>query len=107
MKDKMISFIVPFFTIEKDKHLNLNEKEDMWPENNSSNIIFSTIKTIKNINTLKCKKEIHNPLMFFAIAYRLCYHFVSYILIQLIPLAATIFAILLIFYITNRLFFLL
>ncbi len=58
MKDKMISFIVPFFTIEKDKHLNLNEKEDMWPENNSSNIIFSTIKTIKNINTLKCKKEI-------------------------------------------------
>ena len=40
MKDKMISFIVPFFTIEKDKHLNLNEKEDMWPENNSSNIIF-------------------------------------------------------------------
>ena len=27
---KMISFIVPFSTIEKDKFLNLNEKEDLW-----------------------------------------------------------------------------
>ena len=54
----MISFIIPFSTIEKDKFLNLNEKEDLWEENDSANIIFSTIKTIKNINTLKCDKEI-------------------------------------------------
>ena len=54
----MISFIVPFSTIEKDKFLNLNEKEDLWEENDSANIIFSTIKTIKNINSLKCEKEI-------------------------------------------------
>ena len=54
----MISFIVPFSTIEKDKFLNLNEKEDLWEENDSANIIFYTIKTIKNINSLKCEKEI-------------------------------------------------
>ena len=54
----MISFIVPFSTIEKDKFLNLNEKEDLWEENDSANIVFSTIKTIKNINSLKCDKEI-------------------------------------------------
>ena len=54
----MISFIIPFSTIEKDKFLNLNEKEDLWEENDSANIIFSTIKTIKNINSLKCEKEI-------------------------------------------------
>ena len=54
----MISFIVPFSTIEKDKFLNLNEKEDLWEENDSANIIYSTIKTIKNINSLKCEKEI-------------------------------------------------
>ena len=40
----MISFIVPFSTIEKDKHLNLNEKEDLWEENNESNIVYCTIK---------------------------------------------------------------
>lgn len=54
----MISFIVPFSTIEKDKFLNLNEKEDLWEENDLSNIVYSTIKTIKNINSLKCEKEI-------------------------------------------------
>jgi|TARA_Y100000590_G_C15721941_1_gene1013818 hypothetical protein len=54
----MISFIVPFSTIEKDKHLNLNEKEDLWEENNESNIVYCTIKTLKNINSLKCEKEI-------------------------------------------------
>ena len=54
----MISFIIPFSTIEKDKFLNLNEKEDLWEENDSANIIYCTIKTIKNINSLKCKKEI-------------------------------------------------
>ena len=54
----MISFIIPFSTIEKDKFLNLNEKDSIWEENDSANIIFSTIKTIKNINTLKCEKEI-------------------------------------------------
>jgi hypothetical protein len=54
----MISFIIPFSTIEKDKFLNLNEKEDLWEENNSANIVYSTIKTIKNINSLKCEKEI-------------------------------------------------
>ena len=51
----MISFIVP---LEKDKFLNLNEKEDLWEENDASSIVYSTIKTIKNINSLKCKKEI-------------------------------------------------
>ena len=54
----MISFIIPFSTIEKDKFLNLNEKDSIWEENDSASIIFSTIKTIKNINTLKCEKEI-------------------------------------------------
>ncbi len=54
----MISFIIPFSTIEKDKFLNLNEKKDLWEENDSANIIYSTIKTIKNINSLKCEKEI-------------------------------------------------
>ena len=54
----MISFIIPFSTIEKDKFLNLNEKEDLWEENDASSIVYSTIKTIKNINSLKCEKEI-------------------------------------------------
>ena len=54
----MISFIIPFSTIEKDKFLNLNEKEDLWEENDAGNIVYSTIKTIKNINSLKCEKEI-------------------------------------------------
>ena len=54
----MISFIVPFSTIEKDKFLNLNEKEDLWKENNFANIMYSTIKTIKKINSLDCEKEI-------------------------------------------------
>jgi len=54
----MISFIIPFSTIEKDKFLNLNEKEDLWEENDSANIVYCTIKTIKNINSLKCEKEI-------------------------------------------------
>jgi hypothetical protein len=54
----MISFIIPFSTIEKDKFLNLNEKEDLWEENDSTKIVYSTIKTIKNINSLKCEKEI-------------------------------------------------
>ena len=48
----MISFIIPFSTIEKDKFLNLNEKEDLWEENDSANIIYCTIKTIKNIKKL-------------------------------------------------------
>ncbi len=52
----MISFIIPFSTIEKDKFLNLNEKKDLWEENDSANIIYSTIKTIKNINSLKMWK---------------------------------------------------
>jgi len=55
---KMISFIVPFSTIEKNKFLNLNEKEDLWEENNTANIVKSTIKTIQNIDSLKCEKEI-------------------------------------------------
>ena len=54
----MISFIIPFSTIEKERFLNLNEKEDLWEENDSEKIVFSTIKTIKNINSLKCEKEI-------------------------------------------------
>ena len=54
----MISFVILFSTIEKDKFLNLNEKEDLWKDSNSSNIIYCTIKTIKNINSLKCGKEI-------------------------------------------------
>jgi len=54
----MISFIVPFSTIDMYKFLNLNEKEDLWEENNFSNIMYSTIKTIKKINSLKCEKEI-------------------------------------------------
>ena len=54
----MISFIIPFSTIEKDKFLNLNEKEDLWKENYYANIIYSTLKTIKNISSLKCEKEI-------------------------------------------------
>ena len=29
----MISFIIPFSTIEKERFLNLNEKEDLWEEN--------------------------------------------------------------------------
>ena len=49
----MISFIVPFSTLEKDKFLNLNEKENLWEENNESNIVYCTIKTLKNINSLK------------------------------------------------------
>ena len=51
----MISFIVPFMTIEKDKFLNINEG---FEYSNSANIVYSTIKTIKNINSLKCEKEI-------------------------------------------------
>ena len=58
MEKVVISFIIPFSTIEKDKFLNLNEKDDLWEENDSANIIYSTIKTIKNINSLKCEKEI-------------------------------------------------
>ena len=30
----------------------------MWDENDESNVIYSTLKTLKNINTLKCDKEI-------------------------------------------------
>ena len=51
----MISFIVPFMTVEKDKFLNLN---DGFEFSDSSSVVYSTIKTIKNINTLKCDKEI-------------------------------------------------
>ncbi len=54
----MISFIIPFSTIEKDKFLNLNEKDALWEENDSANIVYCTIRTIKNINSLKCEKEI-------------------------------------------------
>mgnify|MGYP003120426209 FL=1 len=54
----MISFIIPFSTIEKDKFLNLNEKKSLWSENNTGNIVYSTIQTINNINKLKCDKEI-------------------------------------------------
>ena len=54
----MISFIIPFSTIEKDKFLNLNEKDVLWDENDSANIVYCTIRTIKNINSLKCEKEI-------------------------------------------------
>ena len=43
----MISFIVPFSTIQKGKFLNLNEKNGMWEENDESNVIYSTIQTIK------------------------------------------------------------
>jgi hypothetical protein len=51
----MISFIVPFMTIEKDKFLNINEG---FEYSDSANIVDCTIKTIKNINSLKCEKEI-------------------------------------------------
>jgi hypothetical protein len=51
----MISFIVPFMTVEEDKFLNLNEG---FEYSDSANVIYSTIKTIKNINSLKCEKEI-------------------------------------------------
>ena len=54
----MISFIVPFSTIKKGHFLNLNEKNGMWDENDESNVIYSTMKTLKNINSLKCEKEI-------------------------------------------------
>ena len=40
----MISFILPFMTKEKDKFLNLNFR---FEDSNSSNIVYSTIKTIK------------------------------------------------------------
>jgi hypothetical protein len=44
----MISFIVPFSTIEKDKHLNLNEKEDLWEENNEYCLLhYKDIKKYK------------------------------------------------------------
>jgi len=51
----MISFIVPFMTVEEDKFLNLNEG---FEYSDSANVVYATIKTIKNINTLKCEKEI-------------------------------------------------
>ena len=51
----MISFIVPFMTVEKDKFLNINEG---FEYSDSENIVDCTIKTIKNINSLKCEKEI-------------------------------------------------
>tara|TARA_B100001250_G_scaffold413390_1_gene447368 strand:- start:1523 stop:2419 length:897 start_codon:yes stop_codon:yes gene_type:complete len=51
----MISFILPFMTKEKDKFLNLN---DGFEYSDSSNIVYSTMKTIKNINSLSCEKEI-------------------------------------------------
>ncbi len=51
----MISFIIPFMTVEKDKFLNLNEG---FEYSDSTNVVYSTIKTIKNINSLKCEKEI-------------------------------------------------
>ena len=54
----MISFIVPFSTIEDEKFLNLNEKDTIWSENDSANIVFSTLKTLKNIESLDCEKEI-------------------------------------------------
>ena len=43
----MISFIVPFMTIVKDKFLNINEG---FEYSDSENMIYATIKTIKNIN---------------------------------------------------------
>ena len=51
----MISFIVPFTTYEKDKFLNLNKG---FEYSNVNNTVFSTFKTIKSINGLKCEKEI-------------------------------------------------
>jgi len=51
----MISFIVPFMTIVKDKFLNINEG---FEYSDSENMIYATTKTIKNINSLKCEKEI-------------------------------------------------
>ena len=51
----MISFIIPFMTVEKGKFLNLNEGFDY---SDSSQVVFSTIKAIKNINGLSCDKEI-------------------------------------------------
>ena len=49
----MISFIVPFSTIEKDKFLNLNEKEDLWEEvdpDDMSLLEEQTIKFMENLN---------------------------------------------------------
>ena len=54
----MISFIVPYATIEKKNNINLNETENLWNENNSDNILYSTLKTIRSINSLNCDKEI-------------------------------------------------
>ena len=51
----MISFILPCMTKGKDKFLNLN---DGFEYSDSSNIVYSTMKTIKNINSLSCEKEI-------------------------------------------------
>jgi len=51
----MISFIIPFMTVEKDKFLNINEG---FVYSDSANVIDATIKTIKNINALRCEKEI-------------------------------------------------
>jgi hypothetical protein len=48
----VISFIVPFSTIEKGGFLNLNEKKALWEENDFASIMYSTLKTIKNINNL-------------------------------------------------------
>ena len=51
----MISFILPFMTKEKDRFLNINSG---FEDSNTSNVIYSTMKTIKNINSLSCEKEI-------------------------------------------------
>lgn len=53
----MISFIVPFSTIEKGGFLNLNEKKALWEENDFASIMYSTLKTIKNINNLNCCED--------------------------------------------------
>ena len=44
--------------LEGRSFLNLNEKDVLWDENDSANIVYCTIRTIKNINSLKCEKEI-------------------------------------------------
>jgi len=50
----MISFIVPFMTIEKDKFLNIN---DGFEYSDSANMIYATIKQLKISIHLNVKKK--------------------------------------------------
>ena len=54
-RNSMISFIIPFCSIDKKKNINIPET---WDNNNWYSMVTMTIKVIKNIQTYRGEYEI-------------------------------------------------